>query len=135
MSAWIVSQAHIDVLVQALAEGEHVTTVDPDEIGRVLWRENHRSVNARYDQRHRTPPYAYRRPAQKIPPSGVLYAIGCYDYQSCEHDGWESSQARRWVSTLAEALRAHPDVDPSPEFGTYPWGYDEEHVHQVPAST
>ncbi|GAA4758654.1 hypothetical protein GCM10023328_47710 [Modestobacter marinus] len=36
ISAWIVSRARIDVLVQELCEGEHVTYLNPDEVGRVL---------------------------------------------------------------------------------------------------
>lgn len=48
MSAWIVSKEHIDVLVQALAEGEIVVDIEPSEIGRILWRENLYSIWARY---------------------------------------------------------------------------------------
>lgn len=134
MSAWIVSRAHIDVLVQGLTESEHVTDVHPDEIGRVLWHENHVSVNRRYRENTPTPPYTYRRPTRKIDPSGLLYAVACYDYQSCEHEEWEDSDAYRWTSTLRAALEAHPDVDTAPPFGRYPWGYDEDNVHVAWAS-
>jgi hypothetical protein len=48
VSAWIVARAHIDVLVQGLCEGEHVMHLDPDEVGRVLWRECLLSVAHRY---------------------------------------------------------------------------------------
>jgi hypothetical protein len=144
VSAWIVSRAHIDVLVQGLAESEHVTDLDPDDVGRALWRENLASVAYRYpddtgdgdrpgylQRDEEVEEYIYRRPARKIDPSGLLYAIGCYDYQSCEHPGWVTSDAYRWVSTLADALRQSPGINESPKFGTYPWGYDEEDVHEV----
>jgi hypothetical protein len=142
MSAWIVGRAHIDVLVQALAEGEHVTDVDPDELGRRLWRENLVSVATRYPNDgdgERPGPigfrdsdvdtYVYRRPTERIDPTGVLYAVSCYQYQCAEYDGWDRVEAQAWVNRLREALTAHPDVDPHPDFGTYPWGFEEEDVH------
>jgi hypothetical protein len=129
MSAWIVSQAHIDVLVQALCEGEIVTAIDPDEVGQRLWEENYRSINARYREDNHAPEYHYRRPAKKIVPSGVLYAAGCYDYQSCEHNAYYDSEPCKWVGELNDMLRHHPDVEVNPPFGKYPWGYDEGDVH------
>jgi hypothetical protein len=108
VSAWIVSRAHIDVLVQALAEGEHVTDVDPDEIGRELWRENLASVADRYpNDRDGDRPgpadfrdadvdaYEYRRPRNKPNLQGLLHAVACYEYQSCEHPEWGASRALR----------------------------------------
>lgn len=142
MSAWIVDRAHIDVLVQALAEGEHVTDVDPDEIGRELWRENLRSILARYPytsdgerpgacgfRDSDVEVYTYRRPSRRIDPSGVLYAVGCYQYQSCEHGGWEASRAYAWTTALRDALEGHPGVELAPPFGKYPWGFTETDVH------
>lgn len=138
MSAWIVSRAHIDVLVQALCEGEYVTDRSPDEVGRELWRENLASVAYRYpnDGNGGRPgpmefrdsdvdTYTYRRPSVRIEPSAVLSATGCYDYQSCEHPGWESSVSRVWVTMMDDALRAHPAVGDA----TGPWGFEESDVH------
>jgi len=142
VSAWIVSRAHIDVLVQGLAESEHVTDVDPDEVGRELWRENLRSVAYRYPgdgDGERPGPidfrdadvdtYTYRRPAQKIELPGLLQAVACYQYQSCEHREWEASEAYRWTQQLREALERNPDVAAEQHSGDHPWGYEEEDVH------
>ena len=143
MSAWIVSRAHIDVLVQGLAESEIVTHLDPDELGRVLWRENLASVAYRYpgdtgdgdrpgptsfrDEHVET--YTYRRPTQKIDHLGLLWAVACYGYQSCEHPDWESSDAAKWATTLRTNLGR---VLGSEELtGERPWGYDEDDVHGV----
>lgn len=142
MSAWIVSRAHIDVLVQALCEGEYVTDRSPDEVGRVLWAENLASVASRYPtdgDGERPGPldfrdadvetYTYRRPTQRIPLSGIYHAVACYDYQSCEHQGWSSSEAYRWTHLLGAALKRHPEVETEPPYGKYPWGYSEADVH------
>lgn len=146
MSAWIVSRAHIDVLVQGLCEGEHVTHIDPDEVGRTLWRECLASVAARYpndgDGQRPGPidfkdadvdTYTYRRPARKIELPGLLAAVGCYQYQSSEHSGWDDSDANRWTATLQDALEANPAVSAQRTHNDYPWGYEEEDVHGVPA--
>ena len=142
MSAWIVSRAHIDVLVQGLCEGEHVTHLDPDEVGRVLWRECLASVAYRYpddgDGERPAPvdfrdsdveTYTYRRPSLRIPLTGLHYALGCYRYQSCEHPGWDGSDAEAWTLRLREALARHPQCDTDPPFWDHPWGYEETDVH------
>jgi hypothetical protein len=142
VSAWIVARAHIDVLVQGLYEGEHVTHLDPDEVGRVLWRECLASVaylyprdqdgerSAPLDFRDRNvETYTYRRPSLRIPLTGLHHAIRCYRYQSCEHPDWEGSDAEAWTLRLREAVARHPQVDTDPPFGDHPWGYEETDVH------
>jgi hypothetical protein len=139
MSAWIVSRAHIDVLVQALAESERVTDVDPDELGRQLWRENVKAVSIRYPgdtgDGDRPGPigfrdadadaYTYRRPSKRIELPGVHKAIAAYQYQCAEYDGWDEAQAQLWLNPLRQELEArgirYNDDDP--------WGYDEDDVH------
>jgi hypothetical protein len=136
VSAWMVSKAHIDVLVQGLAESETVTDVDPDELGRILWRECLASVAYRYPNDgdgERPGPvdfrdndvetYTYRRPAKKVGLGGLMTAIECYDYQSCEHPGWTTSQARAWVLDL------HARLKDAGSTSNGQWGYDEEDVH------
>jgi hypothetical protein len=135
-----VSRAHIDVLVQGLCESERVTDPDPDEVGRILWRENLTSVADRYpDDTDGTRPgpidfkdrdvedYTYRRPSVTIDRQGLLVAAGCYDYQSCEHPEWPTSQAFKWISSLVNDLNA--DGVTWPESGTRPWGYEDDDVH------
>jgi len=136
VSAYIVDRAHIDVLVQGLAESEIVTEVDPDELGRILWRENLASVAYRYPNDgdgERPGPmdfrdndvetYIYRRPTKPISRGALMAAVECYDYQSCEHPGWRISQARTWAHDLYARLKAAqtPRSDD--------WSFDEEDVH------
>lgn len=146
MSAWIVGRAHIDVLVQGLCESETVTD-DPDSVGRVLWRENLRSVAARYPgdgDGERPGPidfrdgdvdtYTYRRPTKKIDREALLVALDCYEYQSCEHRGWASSTAQMWVDQLRQALLAAGVRRPAAGSRMEAWGYREEDVHGVAAA-
>jgi hypothetical protein len=129
MSAWLTSKAHIDLLVQALCESELIIG-DPTEIGLTLWRENNRSVNYRYGEARRLPQrYTYLRPTAKVAPTGVLYAVRCYQYQSCERPEWERTKAYRWTQALTKAL-LEAGADESITFGVYPWGFEAQHVHR-----
>ena len=145
MSAWIVSQAHIDVLV--LAGVQYATPYDasadlrrgPNPTGLTaagvdLWAQNHRSVNFRYDER--TEPPAFTAPTAEVilDPVAVVKAIDCYVYQSCEHPGWNGSRADRFCQRLrAAAMTGLPVAAvgsdtgrPYPEgWQRPPWGIDD----------
>jgi hypothetical protein len=144
VSAWIVDRAHIDVLVQGLAESETVTDVDPDTLGQKLWRENLVSVAYRYPgdgDGERPGPmdfrdadvdeYVYRRPGVKIEPGQLMTAIACYAYQSCEHPDWVGSEVEQWTSRLYDQL-VNAGVK-RPDSGSpgamEAWGYTEAVVH------
>ena len=69
----------------------------------MLLRENYVSVNHRYDENPTAmldEPYAYSRVHKKIDPVQVLKAIECLEYQSCEHPGWKTSEARTFLKSL-----------------------------------
>lgn len=121
MSAWIVSKAHIDVLVTGLVRSEVVASegLTPDQLGQALWEENHRSVNYRYGEHTPTP--EYRHEAHDVPPVVLAKQVTCYQYQSCEHDGWMESPAKRWTDKLTLLLWARVDQS-SPEYDEAPWG-------------
>jgi hypothetical protein len=132
MSAFIVGEEHIRYLVNAglsrvirkgyglnwYLDGVRVGTLDggdnsDDLTGQMLWDENFKSVNHRYNNGDDLPgPLGLGRTAPKykhrldfdrksIDPVQVLKAIKCYEYQSCEHEGWEKSSA----NAFCEALR------------------------------
>ena len=46
-----------------------------------------------YDFEHRAPFSAVQ----------VIKACNCLDYQSCEHDGWEASEAKSFLDSLISA--------------------------------
>ena len=126
MSAWIVSKDHIDCIVQAMiAEG--LTTMDnATMVGRVLWRQNHHSVDYRYNEE--SDPscwrgYRFRGIEAPLDDAIVLQQLWCYEYQSCEDPGWEHSPARVRTNQLATALRARGVQADGP------WGID--HIEQA----
>jgi hypothetical protein len=136
MSAWIVSKAHIDALVHALGRREMLPD-HPDLVGRMLWRENVKSIHARYpdtelnDANYPGPidfkaatvdAYAFTTPPVDWNPSQLLHHIGCYDYQSCEHEEWESSASYALMRDLAAALEREGGDRDKVDRDTTPWG-------------
>lgn len=116
MSAWIVSKRHIDALVTAAIRHRILGCKNPSALGAMLWETNHESVSYRYDRKEIAPRYTYEDNYQR--PWIVLKAIACYEYQACEHPGWDDSEARK----LCEQLRARL-VAEMPEFATADgWG-------------
>ena len=128
MSAFVVSKEDIDILVTAhlALEGLAWTNERADAIGRMLWRENVLSVAYRYDMpaRHGAEHAAYidAIAAYRSEPicaraAAVAKIARCYDYQSCEHPGWEASRARAIVDGL---MGAFPDTIAG--YDAAPWG-------------
>lgn len=110
MSAFIVSHDHIDALVTyAVTKG--LTRRTPTEAGQVLLAENAKSVAHRYNEGVSNEPtlYRHRTFTKPLPAIAILKAVDCLAYQSCEHDGWESSDAKALLDTIRDtAIRAVP---------------------------
>ena len=142
MSAWIVSKKHIDVLVAGLIEaggyrhrGTWVTVTEENasEVGQMLWRENHKSINYRYNERQRTPAYTFELPKEYAQVSPDKFQVGrlcitvepgvlgkqvsCYNYQTCEHAAYYRSRAYRCVCSIAENL-----IRQVPGYNEAAWG-------------
>ena len=85
------------------------------DVANMLWRENVASVSARYpnessatlpgpiDKQFVIKPRDFQVTFDRIDPVQVLKSCDCFEYQSCEHDGWKTSEARCFIS----ALRKH----------------------------
>jgi hypothetical protein len=132
MSAFIVSNDHIDYLVSAaLTYGRggyvkygdvYISSQNANETGARLISENTNSVQYRYpDEPINALPgpiatvyaidYKYR-PFLHVTPVQTLKALSCYEYQSCEHPGWETSSAKRFCDQLRNAaIRALSGYD------------------------
>ncbi len=115
MSAYMVSKRHIDYLVTAALAAEFAT--DPDETGRMLWRECLNSLKFRYPgdgDGERPGPAEFRdgdvdtytfRAASAPTPVALHSLIRCYTYQSCEHPGWGDSLACMLTEALDEPMK------------------------------
>ena len=149
MSAWIVSENHIRLLTEAFFKYEiaHADPLTPAQLGAMLWKENHRSVNYHYKDTEPTPAYTHdsaavcaaivsgNKPPQPLgtvrelarQPGLLFKQVACYNYQSCERPDWEQSHAYAAMTALAEAIArlAGTTVDAlhdAPAFQQGPWG-------------
>jgi hypothetical protein len=126
LSAFVVSKQDIDILVTAIAGLPGGAIVNPDELGRLLWRENVASVDYRYNLAKRRPlelagynlaVETYTHQPLAAWPAAVARIAACYDYQSCEHDGYQASEARQFYLRIAAAF---PETLPG--YDDMPWG-------------
>lgn len=144
-SAFLVSKKHIDVLVAARhpskpgAENLPRPTKDAwagtafghmndNALGQMLWDENQKSLDARYGGSRdevregmgvgtKLPKYRFNMPSEKLTHAVVFKAIHCYEYQSCEHEGWASSEAHKYCEELKDVL-----IHALPGYEEAPWG-------------
>jgi hypothetical protein len=123
MSAFMCSDAHISALVNAARNYKIDFPRECDDLETKLFAllvaENMKSLEARYGGRqavmfdagpHRfvhTPP---------MPVVNVMKLAQSYDYQSCEHDGWNESTAKKWIDKLMAGL-----VFELPGYDAAPW--------------
>lgn len=63
--------------------------------------------------------YMFKRPQRAYQGVEILKAIACYEYQSCEHDEWETSEAK----TFCKALRSRM-IQSLPGYDTAAWEID-----------
>lgn len=103
MSAWIVSKNHIDVLVDAIKK-LGLSRKSHNEIGELLWKENHRSVNFRYHEHTVTPEYEFKSVPRLVPLTETIKQVHCYDYQTCETDDYRETEAGKLMSRLLAVL-------------------------------
>lgn len=93
-------------------------------IGQMLMHENAESVASLYDMKNlessadggtrpmmyleyleRAASYVFTpRASRRLSPIAAIKAIDSYEYQSCEHEGWETSEARAFVQQLTRYL-------------------------------
>lgn len=124
MSAWICSNKHISAILGAYARsrqrwggtsgqiGEDAAT----KLGQLLLDENTRSVNHRYDENKR---YRFKldQAVFAAPPGPVAALKLCMslDYQSCENDDWNRTEAfyqlRGIIDALIDALPGYAEAE------------------------
>lgn len=125
MSAFLVSKKHIDALVFARSlvpmhercdRAAYLPELDDNELGKLLWTENVKSLKARYNPSqvrtlkgdNKTSLYKYEKHDDAVVfggyALGLIKLIRCYQYQSCEHNEWTSSKAHAYCELLESRL-------------------------------
>lgn len=126
MSAWIVSPAHIAQLVEGGIRLGVIERRDALKTGRMLTNANKRSIRARYGKEDRdaegVKAYWHERPLLLISDASLLKQLNCYDYQTCEFDGYERSSAKKFVTRLELMLAANGITRHSAGYDDAPWG-------------
>jgi hypothetical protein len=148
VSAWIVSRTHIDLLIEAGQQmvrrrigdavmrwyvdghGFHLDQQNRDQVGSMLWLENYAGVTQRYPHVDDLPGpyleglevlgYSFTAVSGTLDPVVVLKAITCYEYQSREHEGWNTSPTRAFC-----AARRDHCVAALPGYVEAPWGFED----------
>ena len=103
------------------SHGQSVTErITPTALGCILLAENIASVRGRYDTVDDTPEgieydlavseYEHQPVSLDARTLGAQWAVAgikalrSYVYQSCEHDGWHTSQAKQWADAITHHL-------------------------------
>jgi len=141
MSAFVVGKPHIDIMVRlAMASGNawlastvpvewrEISLDNADATGQMLVDACARSVAWRYSgdtdsdlpgphDRYWTRPYWYPDSDSVLPtPLEGIKLVQCYEYQSCEHPDWDTSEAKRFCDALTRRL-----IDKLPGYGAAKW--------------
>ena len=126
MSAFVCDSDHIKFLVTAQLFGQYDRALarqvpkdfdKQDFAAKMLYAENITSVNHRYNESPEYEALTYSKAdydlhrswfhnphvghAERI--AQVFKSIQCYEYQSCEHEGWEDSPAQKFCNDLRSA--------------------------------
>ena len=147
MSAYVIDREHVRYLVDAAHRtfwphrspfrwfyNGHWHTLDQSDnaacvrAGQMLWNENIRSIEGRYPDCGldsdmpgpigETYLYDTHKPRVNRPDwVAVLKACHCYRYQSCEHEGWEASEAYTFIDALMDTA-----THLLPGYEDAPWG-------------
>lgn len=99
MSAFIVEQETIGFIVQAGISYGIIEREDALRTANMLWRENQKSIKSCYPNKKdfckigRFKSIGHLGTFKEFAPSQVRETINYFKYQSCEHNGWESSKS------------------------------------------
>ena len=134
MSAYIVPDFHINALVSWAANRHGINVVsywwhdgryelrnDEQRIASVLYAENVRSVNHRYDESTPTDGFRFKHVmTHMLKAVDVIKACYGYIYQACEADGWKDTEAHAIINAIeGAAIRSLPGYEDSNAWSLY----------------
>lgn len=136
MSAFLCSEQHIamlanfascnDIYLHAKYYDNPDATKDAGDIAQALARENINSINARYPDSDTEGDNLFILNCRDIARKGtkqyqaveIIKAAQCFEYQACEHDEWNTSDAKTVIDKIiSAAIRQLPGYDAAP------WGF------------
>lgn len=135
MSAYIMNDDEINTIVSYFIDPNHgldggawlhigdsydyITAENAAKVAVILKAENVRSVNAKYRENQASAyVFEYDRSARKRPMGNIIGAMECYEYQACEAEDWDKSNALE----IIQGLRKHLLKTLAEGDGTYTWG-------------
>ena len=123
MSAFIVNDYHISQLIRYGSHRDvsmcvngkfdrHITGNEQLLMG-MLVTANYQSVNHRYNENTPPMPGKYEPDYERVlSPVQVIKACNCYDYQSCEIDNYETTDAAKCIDAIrSKAINALPGYE------------------------
>lgn len=136
MSSFLVSTHDIDLLISAALEWKFyvkkpggietgpITRMEARAFGIMLWSENVKSLAYRYaddiaSEYDYVEQYTFREYLM-VKPAAIAGIANCYNYQSCEHPGYEASLAKDFINRLLAAAAKKLAGDGAP------WGVHDE---------
>ena len=106
MSAFIVNKTHIDAIITTIVDCPNINIGRYENalnsIGQILWDENYKSVNYRYNEDEKPPQYIHR--VKYVGLIQAIKAINCLNYQSCEHPDYYNSESKKIQDSAKEFL-------------------------------
>lgn len=105
MSAYIVDKKTIDRVVTGFLKTPEAKFFNksPNQIGKILWDENVKSVNCRYSENTKSTRYKYEEAEETL--RQYYSSARCLNYQSCEHEKYEKSIAYQIIEAVCRYCR------------------------------
>ncbi len=131
MSAFMLSRVHIATLAVAIAKaGRCYFSSDPVAIAHDLWAQNLASLQARYgddvpETNDPEPKWAlgWMQSLRTYSDVVLLKLCACYDYQACETQDYDDTDAAKSVDFLRYRI-----IDRLPGYGEAPWELPDKEV-------
>jgi hypothetical protein len=123
MSAFIVSEEHIQSIVRGISQQDHFsyyhkgrisvnTDLELNRIGQLLVNQNFKSVNVRYNSNQKPEQFMIKHFGKKRSAIQLIKACDCLEYQSCETDDYYQSEAYRIIDTARRRfIRTIPEYE------------------------
>lgn len=125
MSAYIVTDNTINAIItwaftnKVWVNGAYVTG-NEQNLAAMLFKANVDSVNYRYEENTADDSFEYAPYTKTLSIVNMASLLAHFEYQACEVEDWENTEACRFINTLRKAL-----LSTLPGYDIAPWGLPE----------